>query len=116
MVFNACHMEINRKVVLLREADKEVTRAFMREASIRSRPITEKILRLCWTPSSTHRFTLNVDGSVKGTMRVAGIGRILKSVEDTGVVRIGTFPFVLYFVNRIEAQTPLPFWVPLKGW
>ncbi|XP_031124260.1 uncharacterized protein LOC116026975 [Ipomoea triloba] len=84
-VLNANQMEINRNVAWIREADKEVSRAFMREAIMRSRPTTEHVLRLCWKPSSTHRFTLNVDASVKATMRAVSIGGLLRSAEGTGL-------------------------------
>lgn len=80
-VFNARTVETSRKIGWIRETDKEISRAFLRETSVASRTLTEKIVKLCWKPSLTHQFTLNVDGSVKTTMRTAGIGGILRNAQ-----------------------------------
>lgn len=97
-VFNTVSMETHRKIAWIHEAEKEVNRAFSREASMRSSPITEKLIKVCWKPSTTQRHTLNVDGSVKAAMRTASFGGILRSAD--GVWKGG-------FIGRSDDTEPI---------
>nr|GME00746.1 splicing factor 3B subunit 2 [Ipomoea batatas] len=80
-VFKSESLENHRKISWIHEAEKEISRAFLREAIMMSPPTTGRLIKLCWKASTTHRFTLNVDGSVRPTTRKAGIGGILRNTE-----------------------------------
>lgn len=89
-VFISESVETHRKIAQIREAEKEISRAFLREASVRRSSQSEKFITVCWKPSSYHTSiypTLNVDGSVKATTRKAVMGGILRCAE--GVCRGG---------------------------
>lgn len=92
-IFNASSMEVQRKIAWIKEAEEEIGRAFMRDANMRNINSTEKVLRLKWNPSSDHRYTINVDGSVKATSKIAGIG---------GVIRNERGEWMEGFVERVD--------------
>lgn len=54
-VFNSESVETHRKIIAqIREAEKEISRAFLREASVRRSSQSEKFITVCWKPSSYH--------------------------------------------------------------
>lgn len=77
-VFNTREMDIQSKHAWIKEAEDEACRAFMREENMKGTTITQRMRRLCWKPSTNHRYTINVDGSVKHFTMKAGLGGILR--------------------------------------
>lgn len=78
-------MEIHRKIAWIMETGEEIERAFIREEIARNLNNTGKVLKLCWKPSHVHRFTVNVDGSVRASKRVAAIEGVIRNESGSWV-------------------------------
>ncbi|MDV3200020.1 MAG: reverse transcriptase-like protein, partial [Candidatus Phytoplasma australasiaticum] len=63
------------KVAWIKETVEEITRAFDRSSLTRG----IRIIQLRWGASQDHRFTLNVDGSVKTGSNKAGVGGVIRN-------------------------------------
>ncbi|XP_031103194.1 uncharacterized protein LOC116006838 [Ipomoea triloba] len=74
-VFTGREVMSHYKVAWIKETVEEIARAFDRSSLARG----VRILQLRWGASQDHRFTLNVDGSVKTGSNKAGVGGVIRN-------------------------------------
>lgn len=72
-------MDARNKLIWIKEADEEVQCVFLRQGNGRGVARTKKRVRFIWEALVNHRYTINVNGSVKTGLNKAGFGGVLRN-------------------------------------